>query len=275
MMLCKFNKFFYTMKNLLLLSFFIIFSTSCSMDDDSSSATNSNSNSSTNSTSTSNNLSVGASANGLLSADKFTSMVVEIVYVEGFQPTTTAVNNFVTFLNNRTFKPNGITVQQRSIPSPNLSTYTIQQIIDIENANRTAFSTENQIAVWAYFSDGASSGNSGNSVVLGTAYKNTSFVIFEETIHGLSDSTFEPERSDIESTVIQHEFGHIFGLTDLGSPLQSQHEDQAHPKHCDVDTCLMFWQAETGSGIMGMVSGGNIPQLDAQCIADLQANGGK
>ena len=238
------------MKNLLLLSFFIIFSTSCSKDDESSSATNSNSNSSTNSTSTSNNLSVGASANGLLSADKFTSMVVEIVYVEGFQPTTTAVNNFVTFLNNRTFKPNGITVQQRSIPSPNLSTYTIQQIIDIENANRTAFSTENQIAVWAYFSDGASSGNSGNSVVLGTAYKNTSFVIFEE-------------------------FGHIFGLTDLGSPLQSQHEDQAHPKHCDVDTCLMFWQAETGSGIMGMVSGGNVPQLDAQCIADLQANGGK
>lgn len=264
------------MRKYLIYSLLLIGFCSCSKDDDSSqNNSNDQTSTSTSSTSTSNNLAVGASANGLLSANKFTSMVVEIVYVEGFQPTTTAINNFVSFLNQRTFKPNGITVQQRSIPSPNLGTYTTQQIVDIENANRTAFSTENQIAVWAYFSDGASSGNSGNSVVLGTAYKNTSFVIFEETIHGLSDSAFEPERSDIESTVIQHEFGHIFGLTDLGSPLQSNHEDEAHPKHCDVDTCLMFWQAETGSGIMGMVSGGNVPQLDSQCIADLQANGGK
>jgi hypothetical protein len=37
----------------------------------------------------------------------------------------------------------------------------------------------------------------------------------------------------------------------------------------------MFWSSETGKGITNMVSGGTAPQLDAQCIADLRANGGK
>jgi hypothetical protein len=35
----------------------------------------------------------------------------------------------------------------------------------------------------------------------------------------------------------------------------------------------MFWSAESGSGIADMVSGVQ-PKLDAQCLADLKANGG-
>jgi hypothetical protein len=38
------------------------------------------------------------------------------------------------------------------------------------------------------FIDGASASDSGNSYVLGTAYRNTSFVIYEKTIQSLSDS---------------------------------------------------------------------------------------
>jgi hypothetical protein len=37
----------------------------------------------------------------------------------------------------------------------------------------------------------------------------------------------------------------------------------------------MFWSAESGSGIADMVSGVFPPKLDAQCLADLKANGGK
>jgi hypothetical protein len=42
----------------------------------------------------------------------------------------------------------------------------------------------------------------------------------------------------------------------------------------NVESCLMF-SAESGSGIADMVSGGSAPKLDAQCLADLKANGGK
>lgn len=217
----------------------------------------------------------GSSSNDLLSGNTYKSMVIELVYVQGFEPSATAVNNLTIFLNARTNKPGGITVVKRSIASPGKATFTNQEIIAIEDANRTKYNTANQIAVWALFIDGASASDSGNSYVLGTAYRNTSFVIYEKTIQSLSDSPFEPSRSLFETTIITHEFGHILGLTNLGAPLQSSHEDAAHEKHCNVKSCLMYWSAESGSGIADMVSGGSAPKLDAQCLADLKANGGK
>lgn len=224
---------------------------------------------------TNNKKATGSSSHDLLSADTYKSMVIEVVYVEGYEPSATAINNFTSFLNARSNKPGGITVVKRSIASPGKATFTNQEIVAIEDANRTKYNSANQIAVWALFIDGASASDSGNSYVLGTAYRNTSFVIYEKTIHGLSDSPFEPNRSLFETTTITHEFGHILGLTNLGAPLQSNHEDAEHEKHCNVKSCLMYWSAESGSGVANMVSGGSAPKLDAQCLADLKANGGK
>lgn len=217
----------------------------------------------------------GSSSNDLLSDKTFKGMVIEIVYVEGFEPTQNAINNFKSFLENRTFKPNGITIVKKAIASPNKAKYTIQDIIDIEDKNRTKYNTNNSIAIWTFFTDGESAKNTNNSVVLGTAYRNTSFVIFEETIHDLSNSAFEPNRSVLETTVINHEFGHILGLTNLGTHMVNNHEDTEHAKHCNVESCLMYWSAETGDGLSNLIGSSTAPQLDAQCIADLQANGGK
>jgi hypothetical protein len=217
----------------------------------------------------------GSSSNDLLSDKKFKSMVIEVVYVAGFEPSSTAISNFVAFLESRTYKPNGISVIKRSIPSPGNSPYANEEIVAIEDANRTKYNTSDQIAVWAFFADGKSTIDTPTGVVLGTAYRNTSFVIYEQTVQGLSDSPFEPNRNLLETAVITHEFGHILGLTNFGTALQSNHEDAEHPKHCNVESCLMHWSSETGSGIANMVSGGSAPQLDAQCIADLRANGGK
>lgn len=242
----------------------------CSTDE-----TQTNNETSDTATTQANKLGVGVSASDLLSDVNFSSLVVEVVYVDGFEPSQTAVNNFVAFLESRIYKPNGITVLKRAITSPGQSSYTNEDIILIEDTNRTQYNNENQIAVWAFFADAESANNTDAGVVLGTAYRNTSFVIYQETIEQLSSGTITNTTSILETTVITHEFGHILGLTNLGSPLQSNHEDGGHPKHCDVESCLMFWQAETGNGVMNMISGGSAPQLDAQCIADLQANGGK
>ncbi|MEN3322926.1 membrane metalloprotease [Mariniflexile soesokkakense] len=217
----------------------------------------------------------GSSSNDLLSEATFKSMVIELVYVEGFKPTQNSINNFVSFLEARTFKPSGITVETRAIPSPGNATYTNEEIIAVEDANRTKYNTSNQIAVWAFFADGASASNTNSGVVLGTAYRNTSFVIYEETIQDLSNSPFEPNRTILETTVISHEFGHILGLTNLGANMVQNHEDTEHAKHCNVESCLMYWSAESGSGLDNLVGANSAPQLDAQCIADLQANGGK
>lgn len=217
----------------------------------------------------------GTSSNDLLSDNTFKSLVIELVYVEGLKPSQNTIDNFVSFLNDRTFKPNGIIVETRAIASPGKTSYTTQDIITIENANRTKYNTNNQIAVWALFIDGASANTTNSGTVLGTAYRNTSFVIFEETIHDLSNSAFEPNRSVLETTVITHEFGHLFGLTNLGTNMVENHEDPDHAKHCNVESCLMHWAAESGSGLSNLVGTSAAPQLDAKCIADLQANGGR
>ena len=153
--------------------------------------------------------------------------------------------------------------------------YSIEEIADVEREERINYNTDDEIAIWAYFTDGKSENDTDTEAVLGTAYWNTSFVIYQETVENLSNSPQEPNRSLLETTVITHEFGHILGLTNLGTPMQTNHEDPENEKHCDVESCLMFWTSETGSAINNMGSMNSAPQLDSQCITDLQANGGR
>jgi predicted Zn-dependent protease len=223
----------------------------------------------------SNRQSTGSSANDLLSARVFKKMIVEIAYIEGFKPTEKAITNFKNFIQNSTFKTEGVSFIEKKIPATGKTVYTLNEVVAIEKENRTIYNTNSTIAVWVLFIDGKSSKDTDQGSILGAAYWNTSFVIYEETIQGLSGGTFEPKRSLLEASVIHHEFGHILGLTNLGTDLQSDHEDSAHPKHCDDEDCLMFWAAETSQGIGSLFSAGEVPTLDAQCLEDLKANGGR
>jgi hypothetical protein len=73
---------------------------------------------------------------------------------------------------------------------------------------------------------------------------------------------------------LNHEFGHLFGLVDLGSPMQVNHKDAANGNHCNVNNCLMYYGAET-TDILGFLLTGNVPSLDVNCQNDIRANGGK
>ena len=217
----------------------------------------------------------GTSANDLLSETQYEKLVLEIVYVEGFKPTENTIAAFRNFLINRLKKSQGVDIEMREIPSPEKSRYTIQDIISQEINNRTKYTNGNEIAVFAMFLDGDYADNTQNSSVLGIAYRNTSFVIFEKTVKDFTQGVLAPSLEVLETTVVNHEFGHLLGLVNAGSPLQSDHQDTEHGKHCTEQDCLMYYTAETGEGIINMLSGGSVPSLDAQCIADLQANGGK
>lgn len=219
-----------------------------------------------------NRQSTGSSANDILSDATFKGLIVELVYVEGYEPRQTSVDNFISFLADRIYKPSGITVSKRALTSTGKSTYSIEDIADIERAQRQFYNTSNTIAVWAYFTDGKSDKDTQENVVLGTAYWNTSFVIYEETLRTMSNSPLEPSRTVLETTVINHELGHILGLTNLGTPMQNNHEDPEHEHHCNDENCLMYWASEFAVGLGNMTA---VPQLDMQCLEDLKANGGK
>src|SRR5690606_34184596 len=97
------------------------------------------------------------------------------------------------------------------------SIYSIDDVKSIEDANRSIFTFENQLSISALFLNGKSSSDSETATVLGTAYRNTSFVIFEETIKATSNEVFKPNKVTLESTVILHEFCHLLGLVNLGT----------------------------------------------------------
>ena len=218
------------------------------------------------------NQAVGFSAADLLTADKYSSLRVEVVYVAGYEPTDNTLNNLKAFLLKRLHKPQGITITKTAISSPGLAPYSINDIQHVESNFRSLHNNENSLAVFVFITDGSYAENEN---VLGVAYKNTSLALFGSKIDQYSGGIGQPSKNLLETTVFNHEFGHIMGLVNVGTPLQTDHQDKAHGKHCDVEGCLMYWTAETGDAVSNLIGASQAPELDSQCIADLQAKGGK
>lgn len=216
---------------------------------------------------------LGASSRDFLTADRYNSMTLEILYVEDFAPTQSAVNEVKNFLNTYLHKPGGISVVMNSIPSPQVGTYSTEEVVDIEAQYRSVFSRGDNLGVFIFFADDHSAKDvpepSGeyDKRSLGTAYRNTSIVIFEKSVMGISGN-----RSLTEHTTLRHEFGHLFGLVDNGTPAISPHiyrdpEDPSEKGHCNVDGCLM--SATLDFSLSSFMT------LGEKCHQDLLANGGK
>ena len=209
-----------------------------------------------------------------LSDKKYDKLVVEIQYVNGNAPTSATLDNLQTFLQQRLNKSAGITFTQNAIASPGKSIYSVDDIKNIEKANRTQTTNNKTLTAYFFFADGDFSANSGNSKALGIAYGSSSMAIFEKTIKGLSGGIGQPAVSVLETTVLLHEFGHILGLVNNGTPMQAAHQDVPNGKHCDDQNCLMYYTVETSDFVSNIV-GGNIPALNTSCLNDLKSNGGK
>ena len=224
----------------------------------------------------------GASAHDLLSADKYQSVVIEIQAMQGFSPSTRAQAALKDFITARVNKPGGVTlVVDPPIPAQNKGAYTLNDVGMIEAANRQNYTTGTQMVAYFLFLDGASTDDDAQNgrKILAYAYQNTSMAVFEKTIQSISGSLpGQASLETVETTVVEHEFGHILGLVNLnpGTAIQSPHQDTPHGNHCNVTNCLMYYSVNTSDVVANLLSfGGNAPVLDAQCLADLRANGGK
>ena len=223
-----------------------------------------------------NKMNVGTSARDLLSADKFKKVVLEIQYVQGFEPQNATVNSLKSFMEQRLNKPNGITVKLNPLPPSSFGkvAYTVNDIAAIEEKYRQEYTTSDAVAIYFFFADSRYSEDSQNGKVLGVAYRNTSMALFEKTIQELSGGLGQPSRTMLETVVMQHELGHILGLVNVGTGMVRPHQDTDNGHHCDNTSCLMYWGVETGDVIKNLLGTG-MPELDQNCLNDLRANGGK
>jgi len=213
---------------------------------------------------------VGASAHDLLASSSFGKLVVQIQYMPGMQLQSQSIANLTNFLSSYLNKPAGVEITQQPIASAGKATMGLSDIANFESQNRTGFNTAGQIVVYVLITDA----NYESVNVLGIAYRNTSAALMGKTIQSNSGGLGQASRVKLETAVLEHEFGHLLGLVDNGSAMQSSHKDATNGAHCNNSSCLMYYQTES-TDFLGFLITGSIPVLDANCVNDLKANGGK
>ncbi len=212
---------------------------------------------------------LGYSAHDMLSAEKYSAVDIEIQYMPGYKLQDASVANLKAFLESLCNKPGGFNISQTEIAAA-IDTLDPDKVAEIERKSRTVYTNGNRIGLYILVTSGVDTSVS----TLGFAYRNTSLCIFGKTIANFSDKKGYLSRMALESGVLEHEIGHILGLLNNGSPLTSQHEDPDHQKHCVNENCLMYYSIELNS-LDNIVHPNRIPVLDANCLADLRANGAK
>lgn len=214
----------------------------------------------------------GASAADFLASGDYDRLVVQVQYVGSFAPTTQGLQHLRDFLAARLNKPVGIQIlTPQQIPVTPQAVYSTADIRAIEATHRTQFTEDRTIAAWFLWVDGEFD-QAAN--VLGIAYNNTSMAIFAEKIDDNTGGIGQPSKSLVEGTVAIHEFGHVLGLVNNGSPMQTPHQDTSNGRHCDDPDCLMYYAVRT-TDFLGNLIGGTLPTLDQNCLDDLAANGGR
>jgi hypothetical protein len=217
-----------------------------------------------------NNGNPGASARDFLSGSTYSSLKIELQYMPGYCPDDRAVSMFVELLSERLNKPGGISVQKTQINPTLLETFTLSDISNIESRNRTVFTSGDQMSAYILFTSG--SYYIGN--VAGLTYKNTSVCFFGEALKYVSGGSTPEDKIRIIALLLTHEFGHLLGLVDLGTPMQVDHRDYGNGNHCNDVQCIMHHANTSVTDYWPKITM-DYPSFDSHCINDLKANGGK
>lgn len=216
----------------------------------------------------------GTAANDFLADSNFTHLVLEVDFMPGYAPNDDALDSLGNFFEQRLHKQSITIKEPTQIDSRGEERYSANEIRAIEKEERSTFTRQDTLAAYMIIVDAKYEERD----LLGIAYYNTSNAFFGPSYEDASSGIGPPSRYQIEAISFRHEFGHLFGLVDIpnsGTEMQTPHRDSEHGNHCDNDQCLMYYATERTELIQNSISGDDITPLDANCLADLRANGGK
>lgn len=214
---------------------------------------------------------VGAEAALMLRRAPYSRVVVEVVPMMGTTPRQAALDHLVQVFGDVTDKPAGVTITVGTPIAPVGHPLTLAEIGALEDGARTRFAGGDTAVFFYMVVSDAYSEDTSSQKVLGLAYRASSMVVFQKTIESISGGIGQPSADVVESTVVAHELGHVLGLVNLGVPMQQPHQDTAHGAHDTNTSCLMYWANNSSQLLANLLSGGVVPDFDAQCRADLAA----
>ncbi|PEN12937.1 hypothetical protein CRI94_13115 [Longibacter salinarum] len=210
----------------------------------------------------------GDSARSFLDDTNFTVLALEVDYMTGYRPEDTALADLRSELVQHLDKAS-ITVESLTeIPAAGQDTYSTNDIVDLEDQYRDAYTETRSDTLWAYvlFVDGKFTTQN----VVGIAYYNTSQAFFGQTIEEISGGVTQPSKANVEATVLRHEFGHNLGLVNNGTSMQQDHQDDPNGAHCTNDQCVMYYSIET-TNFFGNAFDGSVPGFEQFCTEDMDA----
>ena len=213
----------------------------------------------------------GASAEAFLDDDSFSRLHVEVDYMEGYEPTTAGLDSLKTALEAHLSKSSITIAAPTRVPAAGQDSYTADEVRDLEAEHRDHYTRAQSDTLRAYFLVLDGKFDEGN--VVGVAYYNTSMAFFGQTIQEISSGLGSPSREKVEATVFRHEFGHVLGLVNNGTPMQEAHQDDANGAHCTNEQCVMYYAIETTDYFSNLVNS-KIPGFEEFCTKDMAAQGG-
>lgn len=228
----------------------------------------------------------GADAINILTEADYSSLTIEFAYSEGNRPKQRSLDELKDFINSRAHKSGGITYVESVIPAPSGAPFTYEELIEIEEEHRTQFRSGTNLSFWILMVNDVILNDDGTEDIntLAAVYANTSMYVSIPTITAAAKNAPISGYDGMESSTLQHEFGHWIGLVntmetgDTVHPNEGEHESTGQGKaHCKVETCLMWYGSNNPyhGGYVSRLQNGFLVELGELCIADLQAIGGK
>jgi predicted Zn-dependent protease with MMP-like domain len=214
--------------------------------------------------------SLGASVRDLLSNEHFSSLTVEVQYMPGARPAAETLDSLQSFMEAYLNKPDGIVINLQEIKPSRKKILAKDSVLAIEDRERRHFPVNRNLVFYVMFTNGTHLDRN----ILGMAYRNTSVVLYGGAIAANSGERRILSRTELETSVLLHEVGHLLGLGNPKTTAFSRKKTKGKHGHCKNEMCLMYWSTETGNASL-IRRKGRIPQLDKECLQDLQESGGR
>ncbi len=193
--------------------------------------------------------------------------VIEVDYVDGHAPSQSALDLLKQRLTPLVHK-DSITITTNGGVAGR-TTWTDESIRAASAKHQDQNTGGKTIVTHVLYLDGSYSKGS----VLGVTYGNKELVaMFDATIDRSANLFFSA--TTIERAVLVHEFGHVLGLVNTGTPMATNHEDSEHSGHSNNRDSVMYWAVET-TDITQIFTGGLPTSFDDADKNDICKAGGK